>query len=211
MHVADARLDQEVHVDAVARNLVAHQGELHRLLDAFARDADVNRCALGALQHVRNVAGTHVLGGLAIDGDNHVARMNASLIRGRAGEGVNHNDFVVARADGHADAVVLAALVLAHQRVGLGIKEVRVRVERVQHPGDRAVVNGLISIHRLGVILLDESVNIGELLKAVLDVGVAGDRRLLAGALGEQDAQKSARKEEKSYQEERPARTTCHL
>jgi hypothetical protein len=33
----------------------------------------------------------------------------------------------------------------------------------------------------------------------------------LAGALGEQNAQKSAGKEEKNYQEERPARTTCHL
>jgi hypothetical protein len=74
----------------------------------------------------------------------------------------------------------------------------------MQHPGDRAVVNGLIGIHRLGVIFLDQSVNIGELLKAVLDVGVAGNRRLLAGALGEQNAQKSAGKEEKKL----PGRAT---
>jgi hypothetical protein len=71
----------------------------------------------------------------------------------------------------------------------------------VQHTGDRAVVDGLIGIHRLRVILFDKGVDIGELLEAVLEVRVAGERRLLAGALGEQNAQKSAGKEEKSYQE----------
>ena len=50
VHVADARLDQEMHINAVARNLIANQRELHRLLDAFTRDADVNRGALGSLR-----------------------------------------------------------------------------------------------------------------------------------------------------------------
>src|SRR5690348_11090338 len=41
VHVSDAGLDQEVNVNRVTRNFVADQGELHRLLDAFARNADV--------------------------------------------------------------------------------------------------------------------------------------------------------------------------
>src|SRR5215475_14987877 len=46
VHVADARLDQEVYVDRVAGNLVANQRELHRLFHAFTRDADVDGSAL---------------------------------------------------------------------------------------------------------------------------------------------------------------------
>ena len=114
VHVADAWLDQEVHIYAVARNLVANQRELHRLLHAFPRDADVNGCAFGALQHVGNIAGTHVLSRFAIDGDDDVTRMNAGLVRRRPGEGVNDDDFVVARADCHANAVVFTALVFTH-------------------------------------------------------------------------------------------------
>ena len=69
----------------------------------------------------------------------------------------------------------------------------------MQHARDGAVVDGLVGIHRLGVVLLNDRVDVGELLEAVLDVGVAGDRRLLAGALGEHDSQKSAGEEEKNY------------
>ena len=72
--VANAGLDQECEVDAVARNLVAHQTEFHRLLDALAQDRDVNRRSLRPLKQVRNVGGAHVVGGLAVDGDDHVAR-----------------------------------------------------------------------------------------------------------------------------------------
>ncbi len=163
---------------------------------------DVDRRALGPLQQVGHIAGAHVVGGLAVDGDDQSPGMNAGAISGRARERSNDDHFVVARPDGHADAVVLAALVFAQQRVGLGIEEIGVRIEHVQHARDRAVVDGLVGIHRLGVVLLDEGVDVGELLEAVADVGVAGERRLLAGALGKQNAQKSAGKEEKSYQEE---------
>jgi hypothetical protein len=72
----------------------------------------------------------------------------------------------------------------------------------MQHARDRPIVDGLIGVHGFGVVFLDEGVHVGELLKAILDVGVARHRRLLTGALGEQNAQKSAGKEEKNYQEE---------
>ncbi len=61
--------------------------------------------------------------------------------------------------DGHADAVVLAVLVLAHLGEGLGVVEVGVGVEDVEHARDGAVVDGLVGLvggHRLGVVLLDE-------------------------------------------------------
>src|SRR5579863_6632804 len=114
VQVADAGTNQKMHVYAVARNLIAYQRELHRFLYAFARDADVYGRALRSLQQISNVTGAHVLGGLAIDRDDYVAGMNARFIGGSASEGKNNDDFVVARADGHAHAVILAALVLAH-------------------------------------------------------------------------------------------------
>src|ERR1700683_4809626 len=49
MEVANSGPNEEVHVDAVTRNLVAHQREFHRLLHAFARNADVDCRSLGSL------------------------------------------------------------------------------------------------------------------------------------------------------------------
>src|SRR5579864_5022700 len=42
VHVSHAWLNQEMNIDTVARNFVADKRELHRLLNVFARDADVN-------------------------------------------------------------------------------------------------------------------------------------------------------------------------
>jgi hypothetical protein len=98
----------------------------------------------------------------------------------------------------HADAVVFAALVLAHQRVRLRIEEIRMRIERVQHPRNGPVVDRLVGIDRLRVIILDNGIDIRELLQAVFDVGVAGGRRgLLARALGKKNSQKTASQQEK--------------
>ena len=146
----------------------------------------------GPFEQVGDVARGHILCGFAVDRDDDVARMNAGFVRGRSGEGINHDHFIVARPDRHTHAVVLAALVFAHERVGFRIEEIRVRIERVQHAGNRAVVDRLIGVHRFGVIVLNQRVNIGELLQAVLNLGVAGHGGLLAGTLGKQNAQETA-------------------
>ncbi len=76
------------------------------------------------------------------------------------------------------------------------------RIERVQHAGNRPVVDGFIRVHWLGVVLFDEGVHIGELLEAVLNLRVSGHGRLLAGTLGKNDTQETASQQEKNYQEE---------
>src|ERR1700683_2685352 len=173
MHIADSRPDEEMHVHAVTGNLVADQGELHGLLHAFARDADVYRRPFRALEHVGDFGGAHVFRGFAVYGDDHVAGMNASLIGGGAREGENNNDLIIARPHRHTHAVVLAALVLAHQRVGFRIEEIRVRVKRVQHARDGSVIDSLVRVYGLRVVVLDDGVDVGELFQAVFDVGVA--------------------------------------
>src|ERR1700692_150927 len=99
--------------------------------------------------------------------------MNTRLVSGSTGEGKDHNYFIVSRPNRHAHAVVLAALVLAHQCVRLWIKEIRVGIERMQHPWNGPVINSLIRVDRLRVVILDDGINVSELLQAILDVGIA--------------------------------------
>ena len=69
------------------------------------------------------------------------------------------------RLDGHADAVVAAVLVFAHLGEGLGVVEVGVGIQGVEHARDGAVVDGLVGLVRvelLGVVLLDDGVDVGE-------------------------------------------------
>ena len=157
-------------IDAVARNFIANDGELQRLVRAFAQNRDVDGGAFRPLQQVGHIAGGHVVGGLAIDRGNDVARADAGAVRRSSDEGRDDNDLIIARADRHADAVIFAALIFAQQGIGFGIEEIRVRVEHMQHARDGAVVDGLVRIHRFGVVLLDDVVHRGELAQAVADV-----------------------------------------
>ena len=172
--VADAGANQEMHVHAVAGNLVAHDGEVEGLVGTFAQHGDLDGGALGAFQQLRHIAGAHVVGRLAVDRDDDIARADARAIGGRTGKGRDHDDFVIARTNLHAHAVILAALLLAQGRVGFGIEEVGVRIEHPQHAGNRPVVDGLVRVDRLGIVLLHHVVNIGEAAQAFAHVAVAG-------------------------------------
>src|SRR5580704_334700 len=155
VQIADSGPDQEVQVDAIARDLIANHGKLKRLLGALAQDGDVDGGALGAFEQIGYVTGAHVVGGLSVNRDDDVSGTNASPIRGRSRERGDDDDLVVAWADGHADAVVFAALVFAQKRVGFRIKEIRVRIEHVEHARNGSVINGFIGVYGLGVVLLD--------------------------------------------------------
>src|ERR1700694_5167309 len=117
VHVPDPRLDHEVQINAVPRNLVANHGELERLIGTFAQDGDVDRRTFRSLQHVGDIASIHVVGGFSVDRDDDVAWADSGPVSGRPDEGRDNDDFVIARAYGHAYAVVFAALVFAQKRV----------------------------------------------------------------------------------------------
>src|SRR5437879_9432860 len=93
--VTNAGLDEEGEIHAVAGNLVAHQAELHRLVDAFAQDCDVNGRAFGPFEQVRDIRGAHVVGGLAVNRDDYVPGMNASLVSGRSDEREDYDALVI--------------------------------------------------------------------------------------------------------------------
>ena len=174
MQVTDAGANHEVEVNAVAGDFVASHAEDNGLLRTLAQHGDLDDRPLGPLEQFSNVAGAHVVGRLAVHGDDHVARPDAGAVGRTAHKGSDDNHFIVARAHLHAYAVIFAALLLAQSGVGLGIKEIGVRIEHPQHAGNGAVVNCLIWIERLGVVLLHYLVHLREVAQAVVHVGNAG-------------------------------------
>src|SRR6266850_6017661 len=170
VHVADARLDHEVQVDAEAGNLVTSDVEVERLLRAFAQNGDLYGCAFGALEQFGNVAGAQVVGGFAVNRNDYVARTYTGAIGRGPHEGRDHDDLIVSRSHRHAHAVVLSALLFAQQGVRLGIEKVGVRIEHAQHAGNGPVVDGLLRVHRLGIVLLHQLVNLRKGAQAIVEV-----------------------------------------
>ncbi len=199
VHVTDAWADHEVQIDAVAGNLVANDAELERVIGTFAQHGDADGCALGPFEKIGHVGGAHVVGGFSVNGGDDVAGTNARAVGGRAGKGRDHDDFVIARADRHADAVILAALLFARVRIRLWIKEIRVRVELVQHARNGAVVDGFVGVHGVGVVLSTvsyTSVNCLKLSRTSESVlGVAG-----GDLLGKKHAKQAEQSEDENYQ-----------
>ena len=82
-------------------------------------------------------------------------------------------------------------MIFPQQGIRLGIEEVGVRIEHVQHARNCTVVDGFVRIHWLSVILLDDVIDLGELLQALIDIGVAvmrGDGILLGGNHSQESA-----------------------
>ena len=210
MDVTDARPDQERQINAVAWNLVAHDVELQRLVRALAQNGDANGRSLGAFEQISNIGSTHVVGGLTVDGGNDVAWTNAGSISWRAHERSDDDDFIIARTHRHADPVVLAALFFAEERVGLGIEEIRMGIEGMQHARNRAVIDGFVSVDWLSVVLLDDVEHLGERLQAVPNVGVAVGQWGRSIPLCEEHAQKAAKDKNQYDKEERATSTTNH-
>src|SRR5580700_5090239 len=149
-------------VNAVTRNLIANHGKFQWLLSTLAHNGDVDSGSLGAFEQIGYVAGAHVVSRLSIDGDDNVPGANAGAIRRRAHKGRDDDHLVVTGPDCHAHAVILATLIFAQQRVGFGVEKVRVRIEHVEHAGNGAVVDGFVRVYRLGIVLLNEAVDVGE-------------------------------------------------
>src|SRR3984893_10582627 len=211
VHIADAGFDHEVEIDAVTRNLIADHGELQRLVRAFGQNRDMDRAPLRSLQQVRHIAGAHVVGRFAIHRSDDVTGPDSRSIRGCSHKWCNDNDLIVSRANRHAYAVVFAPLIFAQQRIGLGIEEIGVWIEHMQHARYGTIVESFVRVHGFGVVLLYDVINRGELTQAVADVRIAagGCRRI--NLLPEDNSEKSASDKYEDNQNECATRTTNHL
>src|SRR3974377_88776 len=74
------------------RFLVAPHVEFDRLVGALAQHCDLHRGPFGSLQQVRHIAGAHVVGGFAVDRDDHVSRTNARPVSRSPGKRRDDDD-----------------------------------------------------------------------------------------------------------------------
>lgn len=202
VNVTDAGTDEKGEVDGGTRNLITDEIKDQGTRGAFAANGDRNVSAARSFEKGGDAGRIHAFRGFAVDGENLVARPDTGFIGRGSFKGIEDDDLGLAiagglRLDGHADAVVLAVLLLTHLRVGFRVVEVGVRVKDMEHAGDGPVVNrlvGLVGVQRLGVVLFDERVDIREGMEGISEGGlVAGglssdlliDQRAEDGAGGE--------------------------
>src|SRR6266700_801878 len=202
VHVTDAWPDQELEVHTVARDLIPDNVKFKRLVRGLPQNGDMHVRAFGALEHVGHVTHAQIVGGLAVDGNDYVSGAQTGFVGRSAGERSHNNDLVIAWRNLHAHAVILAALLFAHQRVRLGIKEIRVRIEDVKHARDGAVVYGFVSVDRFGVILLHQAIDLGELTQTVTDVRVRGAGSNAAATLAKACSEKTTHNNDETDEEE---------
>ena len=173
--IPDARPHEKCDVHCMAGNLIARQSEVHRRILAFADHAHAYHRSLGPFEQISDFGGSQALGGLAINYVDDVAWTNAGFRRGRAGHGSKDHGMVLTHADGHAHAVVFAALAFANQCELSRIEEGGVRVEHAQHSGNGAFIKSAIGVDRDGIVLLNDGEHAGQILDVLLQIGgIAG-------------------------------------
>src|ERR1019366_2125966 len=106
------------------------------------------------------------------DLDDDVAGAQACFVRRGTDERRHDDGLTVAALDGHAYAVILAALIFAQVFEIFGIEEVGMRVESAQHLGDRTLIDGFVGTHGVREVLLDGRVDPRERFHTGLDVVV---------------------------------------
>src|SRR5581483_11027740 len=81
------------------------------------------------------------------------------------------------------------------------------RIKHMQHTGDRAVVNGFVGINRVGVVLFNQAVNLGESLDVFTDFSVFAGLR---SALAKNDTQEAAKDQKRCQKNERTDGIALH-
>src|SRR5438128_12433772 len=117
MEISDAGPDHENVVETAARNRIARNGEIQRVIRTLAADRNLDHRALGPLEHFSHAVGSQPLGRLGIDFQDDVPRTEPGVKGGRAGYRQQEDGFELARFAGpvlyrHADAEVLAIMVM---------------------------------------------------------------------------------------------------
>ena len=154
LDVASRRVQQDRGGDRRNVDFIPHDGKLDGFVVGGASNRDVHRRALGSAQLSHRLFGVPALGRLALDEDDDVATAQTSLVRGRAFEDVEDGDVAIDDVDGDAQAVVAAFLALTHLGKTARVHEARMRIERLEHPGNGAV-DQPVGLHLADVLLLD--------------------------------------------------------
>ena len=116
--------------------ILAHQLDVERV-GLLAGDGQGDRLADLAAHLLDRVVDAHAKDGLAVDGGDVVAGLDAGPGRRGAVDRRDHLDRAILAGDLDAEAAVFAARLVLHLAVGVGIEVVGMRIERGQHAVQR--------------------------------------------------------------------------
>ena len=163
------------HLGAHAANVddLARQGEGQRLVGLLARNREHDLRA-GLAAHLLDRAGQRqTAGGGLVDLDDQVAGLDAGAKRGRILDRRDDLDEAVFHADLDAQAAELALRRYLQFLVGIGVEEVGVRVQPVDHAVD-GFFDQFFICHRFDIVALDATEYGGEQLQILVGNGQPG-------------------------------------
>src|SRR5579862_5676927 len=112
LYIADPRPQEERVRHTETRNLIAHNVKYDGHIHALPSNQYLNVGATLAPEQVGDIRGGKAVGLLVIHFQDYVARANSSLVSRRCRERRDHNGLPVTRLHGHADAGIMATLIL---------------------------------------------------------------------------------------------------
>ena len=171
-HVAVARLDQ-LRGDALDVDLFARQRERQQAFGILAHDRQRDRGARLAAHQLDGLGERHAAGRAVVDLDDEVARLDARAKRRRVVDRGDDLDGAVLDAHFDAEAAELALRRDLKVLVALGVEEIGMRVEPVDHSVDRFLDELLVG-HRLDVVALDPAEHRGQELQILVRDGQLG-------------------------------------
>ena len=165
-------------------DLLADEVERERRVGAGSAHADLHLGPRGAAQLADELVERLAARGLAVDGDDAIARTNSGALGGRSLDGRDDGDGVVAQIDLDAHSAEFSLGVALEKTKILRRHVRRVRVELVHHSLDGALDHFLV-IDRLDVLVLDQDQHATELSEVAVGAFVA------AGGVGETSRQRA--------------------
>ena len=142
--------------NAVERDLLADDGQLDGLVQAFPDEGDGDLGPLLAPELLHGVEARDGLRALAVDLGDDVAGLDAQPPGRSPLDGGDDDQAVLLLLDLHPDAEVFPDVVLAHPGEVLGLEEVGVRVQRFEEAADGGV-GQLLVVQVLVIAALEDA------------------------------------------------------
>ena len=175
LDVADARSEEEGERNTVVGDLVANDGHIEQFGDSGAVYGDVDHRSLGAPQPFHHILNVQSVGRIPFNPGDDVPGAYAQPVGGRPGNGRNDGGLGVPDGDDDAQPIEIPPLVFPELGELLGVEEVRMRVQRLQHAPQRGV-DALFNVDFVGVVLLGQVQHLGVDVDQVLTVVGLGGR-----------------------------------
>ena len=160
LDVADARAEEEGERNTVVGDLIANDGHIEQFRNSGPVYGDVDHRSLGAPQPFHHGLNIQPFGGTAFNLGDDVPGANAQAVGGRPGNGRDDGGLGIPHGDDDAQPIEIPPLVFPELGELLGVEEVRMGVQRLQH-APQGGVNALLDVDFIGVVLFGQVEHLG--------------------------------------------------